>query len=253
MAPSNKQRVVANVRERKRTQLLNQAYKQLQSIIPKEPSDKMSKIHTLKLALAYIDFLNDILKSSDSHEAASPSPPMKHQQQGHQSPYMEAQSRTADDYLVSTTSATYSSPSSSCASSSYAPHLLASTSNDEQDYRFESCPATKRMKTHHNDVKPDLSTTSRLTSPVFEAINYSQYQMPQTCYDGGAESESYPIKTDSQSKISGSLEHNTTLVSSYSDNYRTSSLPNAGCADDISIKLRDAFREYRSVKRKYRI
>lgn len=61
--PANKQRVVANIRERKRTQSLNQAYKSLQSKIPKEPSDKMSKIHTLKLAMAYIKFLNDILQS----------------------------------------------------------------------------------------------------------------------------------------------------------------------------------------------
>lgn len=66
--PLNEQRAVANVRERIRTQKLNQAYKQLQSIIPKEPSDKMSKIHTLKLALAYIDFLNGILKESDSSD-----------------------------------------------------------------------------------------------------------------------------------------------------------------------------------------
>lgn len=56
---------MANVRERKRTQKLNQAYKKLQAIIPKEPSDKMSKIHTLRLALSYINFLDDILKQSD--------------------------------------------------------------------------------------------------------------------------------------------------------------------------------------------
>lgn len=65
-----KQRAVANSRERVRTQKLNQAYKQLQSVIPKEPSDKMSKIHTLKLALAYMYFLLDILndnESSNSH------------------------------------------------------------------------------------------------------------------------------------------------------------------------------------------
>lgn len=68
---NNKQRTVANVRERKRTQLLNQAYKQLQACIPKEPSDKMSKIHTLKLAMAYIQCLNDILKSSEQPEVAT--------------------------------------------------------------------------------------------------------------------------------------------------------------------------------------
>lgn len=51
------QRKLANVRERERTQSLNQAFKKLQSTIPKEPSDKMSKKHTLKLARDYIVFL----------------------------------------------------------------------------------------------------------------------------------------------------------------------------------------------------
>lgn len=67
------QRAVANVRERKRTQSLNQAYKKLQSIIPKEPSDKMSKIQTLKLALMYIEFLNNVLKESDEQIIAAES------------------------------------------------------------------------------------------------------------------------------------------------------------------------------------
>lgn len=73
----NETRVVANVRERKRTQSLNQAYKKLQSIIPKEPSDKMSKIHTLKLAQAYISFLSKLLDkdnktiSCDNTQASS--------------------------------------------------------------------------------------------------------------------------------------------------------------------------------------
>lgn len=68
----NDQRAVANVRERKRTQRLNQAYKHLQSIIPKEPSDKMSKIHTLRLALVYIDFLNRLLNEADNSPASTP-------------------------------------------------------------------------------------------------------------------------------------------------------------------------------------
>jgi len=44
------QRVMANVRERQRTQSLNDAFKSLQQIIPTLPSDKLSKIQTLKLA-----------------------------------------------------------------------------------------------------------------------------------------------------------------------------------------------------------
>lgn len=44
------QRVLANVRERQRTQSLNDAFASLRKIIPTLPSDKLSKIQTLKLA-----------------------------------------------------------------------------------------------------------------------------------------------------------------------------------------------------------
>lgn len=44
------QRVMANVRERQRTQSLNEAFQSLRKIIPTLPSDKLSKIQTLKLA-----------------------------------------------------------------------------------------------------------------------------------------------------------------------------------------------------------
>lgn len=44
------QRVMANVRERQRTQSLNEAFASLRKIIPTLPSDKLSKIQTLKLA-----------------------------------------------------------------------------------------------------------------------------------------------------------------------------------------------------------
>lgn len=43
-------RSMANVRERQRTQSLNDAFFQLRRIIPSKPSDKLSKIQTLKLA-----------------------------------------------------------------------------------------------------------------------------------------------------------------------------------------------------------
>lgn len=46
----NNQRDMANVRERQRTQSLNQAYESLKSTIPHLPSDKMSKIEILKIA-----------------------------------------------------------------------------------------------------------------------------------------------------------------------------------------------------------
>lgn len=55
------QRVLANVRERQRTQSLNEAFAALRKIIPTLPSDKLSKIQTLKLAARYIDFLYQVL------------------------------------------------------------------------------------------------------------------------------------------------------------------------------------------------
>ncbi|XP_029919805.1 twist-related protein 1a [Myripristis murdjan] len=59
------QRVMANVRERQRTQSLNDAFTSLRKIIPTLPSDKLSKIQTLKLAARYIDFLYQVLQSDE--------------------------------------------------------------------------------------------------------------------------------------------------------------------------------------------
>ncbi|CAL8370819.1 unnamed protein product [Boreogadus saida] len=59
------QRVMANVRERQRTQSLNEAFTSLRKIIPTLPSDKLSKIQTLKLASRYIDFLYQVLQSDE--------------------------------------------------------------------------------------------------------------------------------------------------------------------------------------------
>lgn len=59
------QRVLANVRERQRTQSLNEAFASLRKIIPTLPSDKLSKIQTLKLASRYIDFLYQVLRTDD--------------------------------------------------------------------------------------------------------------------------------------------------------------------------------------------
>jgi hypothetical protein len=69
-SPSNfdddmqQQRVMANVRERQRTQSLNEAFSCLRHIIPTLPSDKLSKIQTLKLASDYISFLYQLLKDT---------------------------------------------------------------------------------------------------------------------------------------------------------------------------------------------
>ncbi|XP_031631328.1 protein twist [Contarinia nasturtii] len=59
------QRVMANVRERQRTQSLNEAFASLRKIIPTLPSDKLSKIQTLKLASSYIDFLYEVITSNE--------------------------------------------------------------------------------------------------------------------------------------------------------------------------------------------
>ncbi|XP_060931380.1 twist-related protein 2-like [Limanda limanda] len=59
------QRVIANIRERQRTQSLNDAFASLRKIIPTLPSDKLSKIQTLKLASRYIDFLYQVLESDE--------------------------------------------------------------------------------------------------------------------------------------------------------------------------------------------
>lgn len=59
------QRILANVRERQRTQSLNDAFSHLRRIIPTLPSDKLSKIQTLKLATRYIDFLYQVLRNEE--------------------------------------------------------------------------------------------------------------------------------------------------------------------------------------------
>lgn len=59
------QRNQANVRERQRTQSLNDAFGKLREIVPTLPSDKLSKIQTLKLASKYIDFLNNVLEDGE--------------------------------------------------------------------------------------------------------------------------------------------------------------------------------------------
>jgi len=56
---------VANVREQQRTQSLNSAFETLRRIVPTLPSDKLSKIQTLKLATSYIQFLNSLLNNDD--------------------------------------------------------------------------------------------------------------------------------------------------------------------------------------------
>lgn len=67
------QRTVANVRERQRTQALNEAFNKLRKIIPTLPSDKLSKIQTLRLASRYIDFLCQVLGNNEKHPSSTTS------------------------------------------------------------------------------------------------------------------------------------------------------------------------------------
>ena len=56
-----KQRQVANARERDRTESVNYAFALLRSLLPTEPPDrKLSKIETLRLAVSYIKHLNNV-------------------------------------------------------------------------------------------------------------------------------------------------------------------------------------------------
>uniref|UniRef100_A0A0N5A8F0 BHLH domain-containing protein n=1 Tax=Syphacia muris TaxID=451379 RepID=A0A0N5A8F0_9BILA len=57
---AQQQRVSANRRERQRTKELNDAFAVLRRIVPSLPSDKMSKIHTLRIATDYIRFLDQM-------------------------------------------------------------------------------------------------------------------------------------------------------------------------------------------------
>ena len=66
------QRALANIRERQRTQSLNETFQQLRAIIPTLPSDKLSKIQTLKLACKYIEFLYQVLQCNELDLRAPP-------------------------------------------------------------------------------------------------------------------------------------------------------------------------------------
>ncbi|KAL7674340.1 hypothetical protein ACOME3_000621 [Neoechinorhynchus agilis] len=56
-------RKVANNRERQRTKELNVGFANLRNFVPMLPSDKQSKIQTLRLTSQYIQFLNEVLLS----------------------------------------------------------------------------------------------------------------------------------------------------------------------------------------------
>lgn len=57
---------VANIRERQRTENVNEAFEKLRQIVPTLPSDKLSKIQTIRLATDYIQFLFTLLNFTPS-------------------------------------------------------------------------------------------------------------------------------------------------------------------------------------------
>ncbi|CAD5214424.1 unnamed protein product [Bursaphelenchus okinawaensis] len=61
-----KQRERANKRERDRTRALNSAYTRLRQKIPSLPSDKTSKIHTLRVTVEYIQFLRELASDNNN-------------------------------------------------------------------------------------------------------------------------------------------------------------------------------------------
>lgn len=63
------QRVMANVRERQRTQSLNEAFAALRKIIPTLPSGQAEQDPDPKLAARYIDFLYQVLQSDELDSA----------------------------------------------------------------------------------------------------------------------------------------------------------------------------------------
>ena len=64
-------RCVANVRERKRMLSINSAFEALRHQVPTFPYERrLSKIDTLRLAIAYIALLSDLLESGTEDPAA---------------------------------------------------------------------------------------------------------------------------------------------------------------------------------------
>lgn len=63
------QRQAANMRERRRMQNINDAFEGLRAHIPTPPYEKiLSKVDTLKLAIGYIKFLNELVRADKGND-----------------------------------------------------------------------------------------------------------------------------------------------------------------------------------------
>ncbi|XP_012288227.1 pancreas transcription factor 1 subunit alpha [Orussus abietinus] len=64
------QRQAANMRERRRMQSINDAFEGLRAHIPTLPYEKrLSKVDTLKLAIGYINFLNELVRADKGNDS----------------------------------------------------------------------------------------------------------------------------------------------------------------------------------------
>jgi hypothetical protein len=78
--PGNHQRYAANMRERRRMQSINEAFEGLRTYLPTLPYEKkLSKVDTLRLSIAYINFLTDLLNrdAKFNSQATQPKEPKK--------------------------------------------------------------------------------------------------------------------------------------------------------------------------------
>jgi hypothetical protein len=71
----NQQRYAANMRERRRMQSINEAFEGLRIYLPTLPYEKkLSKVDTLRLSIAYINFLTDLLNKDAKLNSQSMQP-----------------------------------------------------------------------------------------------------------------------------------------------------------------------------------
>ncbi len=69
------QRQMANLRERRRMQCINEAFEGLRSHIPTLPYERrLSKVDTLRLAISYINFLAELINSDSGVSGQFPTP-----------------------------------------------------------------------------------------------------------------------------------------------------------------------------------
>lgn len=154
------QRVMANVRERQRTQSLNEAFACLRQIIPTLPSDKMSKIYTLKLASYYISFLQDLLNDTSKSNTSS--------------------SSNSSNFSDSNDSAYETNTSQMMTASS---HVSAGAINNsvfmiKNDSNYSGNEACFTHQHIHHGITPTITSSPESTSPVCSSASSSSLSSP---------------------------------------------------------------------------